>query len=144
MSVLVQFVDMPLLFETGAYRLTWPRVLVYAGPEAQVCQGRCGSCSTAVCMRSIWSPKPTGDMRLCQVERLMQRDGCSRQQADAKIAAQMPLDAKRAKSQHVVDNSGAKQETEAQVRPGSQHPIICSCIMCVGFMLIGHGCFPLL
>ena len=49
----------------------------------------------------------------------MQRDGISRQQADAKIAAQMPLRAKRAKSQHVVDNSGAKSATEVQVRPGT-------------------------
>lgn len=47
MSVLAQVIDMPLLFETGAYRLTWPRVLVYADPEAQVRWGRCGSCSTA-------------------------------------------------------------------------------------------------
>ena len=44
--MLVQVVDMPLLFETGAHRLTWPRVLVYADPEAQVGWGRCDSCST--------------------------------------------------------------------------------------------------
>lgn len=29
--------DMPLLFETGAYILTWPRVLVTANPGTQVC-----------------------------------------------------------------------------------------------------------
>ena len=36
MSVLAQVIDMPLLFETGAYMLTWPRVLVAADPATQV------------------------------------------------------------------------------------------------------------
>ena len=31
-----QVIDMPLLFETGAYLLTWPRVLVAADPATQV------------------------------------------------------------------------------------------------------------
>ncbi len=31
-----QVMDMPLLFETGAYMLTWPRVLVAADPATQV------------------------------------------------------------------------------------------------------------
>ena len=54
---------------------------------------------------------------VCQVERLMARDGCSRELAGSKVAAQMPLDAKRAKSQHIIDNSGSWEETHAQV-PG--------------------------
>jgi len=33
----LQVMDMPLLFETGAYMLTWPRVLVAANPGTQVC-----------------------------------------------------------------------------------------------------------
>ncbi len=32
----LQVMDMPLLFETGAYMLTWPRVLVAADPATQV------------------------------------------------------------------------------------------------------------
>lgn len=32
----LQVMDMPLLFETGAYLLTWPRVLVAADPATQV------------------------------------------------------------------------------------------------------------
>lgn len=45
----------------------------------------------------------------------MERDGCSRELAEAKVGAQMPLAAKRAKSQHIIDNSGSREETRAQV-----------------------------
>jgi hypothetical protein len=31
-----QVIDMPLLFESGAYMLTWPRMLVKCDPELQV------------------------------------------------------------------------------------------------------------
>ena len=31
-----QVIDMPLLYETGAYMLTWPRMLVKCDPETQV------------------------------------------------------------------------------------------------------------
>lgn len=45
----------------------------------------------------------------------MRRDGCSRELAESKIAAQMPLAVKRKKSQHIIDNSGSKHDTELQV-----------------------------
>eukprot|EP00884_Botryococcus_braunii_P015811 jgi/Botrbrau1/2913/Bobra.0036s0050.2 len=77
-------VDMPLLIETGAYRFTWPRVLVYCPPDINL-------------------------------ERLMKRDGCSRELAQKKVAAQMPLDAKRRFCQYIIDNSGSPEDTAVQV-----------------------------
>ncbi|KAK9831394.1 hypothetical protein WJX81_000561 [Elliptochloris bilobata] len=78
-------VDMPLLFETGAYRLLWPRVLV--------------TCSSKV-----------------QLERLMRRDKCFQQLAEAKVAAQMPLERKAALADQIVENSGDRAALESQVR----------------------------
>lgn len=51
-----------------------------------------------------------------QIERTMARDGCSRDEAQRRIDAQMPLDEKRALADHVIDNTGTLEETEAQVR----------------------------
>lgn len=45
----------------------------------------------------------------------MKRDNCSRELAQKKIAAQMPLDSKRKMCQYVVGNSGSREETAAQV-----------------------------
>jgi dephospho-CoA kinase len=50
-----------------------------------------------------------------QRARLMARDGLSLAEAEARIAAQAPLDAKRAVATWVVDNSGSREETQAQV-----------------------------
>lgn len=50
-----------------------------------------------------------------QVARLMARDGVAREQALARIAAQMPLSEKIARADYVVDNSGSSQETRRQV-----------------------------
>lgn len=77
-------IDMPLLFETGAYLLTWPRILVKCDPETQV-------------------------------KRLVERDGCSLELAQSKVAAQMPLEVKQKKSQYIINNSNTRQETEEQV-----------------------------
>jgi dephospho-CoA kinase len=51
-----------------------------------------------------------------QIERLMQRSGLSRAEAEARLAAQLPIDAKAAKADHVIDTSGTLEETENQVR----------------------------
>lgn len=58
----------------------------------------------------VWVPEAV------QVERTVARDGCTREQALARIRAQMPLDEKRALADHVIDNSGAPEATERQVR----------------------------
>ncbi|HUF25100.1 MAG TPA: dephospho-CoA kinase [Vicinamibacterales bacterium] len=51
-----------------------------------------------------------------QIARLMQRSGLSRAEAEARLAAQLPIDAKAAKADHVIDTSGTLEETENQVR----------------------------
>lgn len=77
-------VDMPLLFESGFYRLTRPRVLVACSPATQL-------------------------------RRLMQRDALERAAAKARIAAQMPLGAKRRLADVVLENDGSPAELRQQV-----------------------------
>lgn len=45
----------------------------------------------------------------------MKRDSCTQQQAEAKVAAQMPLSTKSAKAQLVIDNSQDLAHIELQV-----------------------------
>jgi hypothetical protein len=54
--------------------------------------------------------------RCAQLERLLQRDRCSRELAEAKVAAQMPLEHKAALAVHVIDNSGDLAALEPQAR----------------------------
>jgi dephospho-CoA kinase len=58
----------------------------------------------------VWVPEAT------QIERTMQRDGCTRAEAEQRVRAQLPLDKKRELADHVIDNSGALVDTERQVR----------------------------
>ncbi len=51
-----------------------------------------------------------------QVRRQMERDGCSRQEAEARVRAQMSIEEKRRRADYVIDNSGTLEETERQVR----------------------------
>lgn len=51
-----------------------------------------------------------------QAERLMARDGFTREEALLRIACQMPLSEKRMFADHVIDNSGNRAETEQQAR----------------------------
>ena len=57
----------------------------------------------------VWVPEEA------QVERLVNGRGFTRERAREVIAAQMPIDEKRARAQHVVDNSGTAEFTRAQV-----------------------------
>ena len=50
-----------------------------------------------------------------QVERLVRGRGFTPERAREVIAAQMPIDEKRARAQHVIDNSGTAELTRAQV-----------------------------
>jgi dephospho-CoA kinase len=50
-----------------------------------------------------------------QLRRIRQRDGLSAEAAHQRIAAQMPLEAKRARADHVIDNSGTREDTRRQV-----------------------------
>jgi dephospho-CoA kinase len=51
-----------------------------------------------------------------QLERLMARDGLSREAAAARIKAQMPIDQKRALADYIVENTGTLEQTREQVR----------------------------
>ena len=50
-----------------------------------------------------------------QLRRLIERDGLSEHEARQRIAAQMPLDEKRARAELVIDNSGSRENTRRQV-----------------------------
>ena len=50
-----------------------------------------------------------------QLRRLNERDGLSAEEAGKRIAAQMPLDEKRARADHVIDNTGSLESTRRQV-----------------------------
>lgn len=54
--------------------------------------------------------------RATQLRRLMARDGIGPEQAEQRLAAQLPLDEKRGLAHVVIDNSGTPEETERQVR----------------------------
>ena len=58
----------------------------------------------------VWVP------REAQLERQLAREDYDRAEAERRIAAQLPLDDKRALADHVIDNSGSREETERQVR----------------------------
>lgn len=53
--------------------------------------------------------------REVQLERLVQRDGLSMEEAKLRIDAQMPLEWKTEWADTVIDNSGSPEETERQV-----------------------------
>ncbi|KAE8575397.1 hypothetical protein XENTR_v10003821 [Xenopus tropicalis] len=50
-----------------------------------------------------------------QLERLMRRNSLSRDEATKRIAAQLPLDSKLPLADHVIDNSGDRDNTRRQV-----------------------------
>ncbi|KAI7792898.1 dephospho-CoA kinase domain-containing protein isoform X1 [Triplophysa rosa] len=50
-----------------------------------------------------------------QLSRLMQRDALSHEEAQQRIAAQMPLKEKRGLASHVMENSGSREDTHRQV-----------------------------
>jgi dephospho-CoA kinase len=52
--------------------------------------------------------------RAVQLERAMQRDGLSAEEVEARLAAQLSLDAKVAQADYVIDNSGDLLATQAQ------------------------------
>ncbi|XP_036614076.1 dephospho-CoA kinase domain-containing protein isoform X2 [Trichosurus vulpecula] len=49
-----------------------------------------------------------------QLSRLMQRNGLSQEEAEERIAAQLPLEEKRQLAQHILDNSGEWEVTRRQ------------------------------
>jgi dephospho-CoA kinase len=57
----------------------------------------------------VYTPPPL------QLRRLVDGRGLSEQRARAIIASQMPIDEKRDRAQHVIDNSGSRETTREQV-----------------------------
>jgi len=53
--------------------------------------------------------------RETQIARLTERDGIGREEAEQRLAAQMPMEEKAAFGSAVIDNRGAPEETERQV-----------------------------
>lgn len=51
-----------------------------------------------------------------QVERQVARSACSREEAERRVRAQMPIEEKRRLADHVIDNSGSIDDTRRQVR----------------------------
>ncbi len=83
--------DIPLLFETR------PR-------DRDAARG--GSDATVL----VYAPPAV------QIERTVARDGCTRAEAERRIAAQLPIDEKRALADYVIENGGELAETARQVR----------------------------
>lgn len=54
--------------------------------------------------------------RQTQISRLMKRDGISMEEAEQRIAAQMPMEEKASRGKFVIDNRGTPEETEHQVK----------------------------
>jgi dephospho-CoA kinase len=50
-----------------------------------------------------------------QLHRIMARDGLAEPEARARLEAQLPIDGKRALADHIIDTSGAFEETRRQV-----------------------------
>ena len=84
--------DIPLLFET---RKAGAASVANRGAEAVVV---------------VYAPRET------QIQRQMERDGYDRAEAERRLAAQIPIEEKRALADHVIDNSGPLADTERQVR----------------------------
>lgn len=54
--------------------------------------------------------------RELQISRFVGRGGATREEAEARIARQLPLDEKRRHAHYVIDTSGSEQDTLRQVR----------------------------
>jgi dephospho-CoA kinase len=50
-----------------------------------------------------------------QIERLMEREGISREEASVRLKAQLPIDEKVGYADFVIHNEGALEETQRQV-----------------------------
>ncbi|KAF5826803.1 dephospho-CoA kinase [Dunaliella salina] len=80
----VLYIDMPLLFETGAYKWMARNVVVLVDQDMQV-------------------------------SRLQARDQITTEAALSKVKAQMPVESKAARADHVIDNRGSVEQTKSQV-----------------------------
>lgn len=82
-------IDMPLLFETGFYRLTRPNILVTCRPEVQL-------------------------------QRLKERNNMTDEDAEARIASQMPVKQKSKLADLIINNDGSLEELQKKVEAVEQ------------------------
>ncbi|MFB4159813.1 dephospho-CoA kinase [Geomicrobium sp. JSM 1781026] len=61
-----------------------------------------------------------------QLERLMERDNSSEEEAKSRIASQIPLDEKKKYADEIVDNSGSRLDSEKQVEKILKKWNVCS------------------
>ena len=54
--------------------------------------------------------------RATQVARMMETRGYTREEAEARLAAQMPVEEKAEKSHYVIDNNGSAEELKSEVK----------------------------
>ena len=54
--------------------------------------------------------------RATQVSRMMETRGYTREEAEARLAAQMPVEEKAVKSHYVIDNNGSAEELKSEVK----------------------------
>ena len=54
--------------------------------------------------------------RAAQVARMMETRGYTREEAEARLAAQMPVEEKAAKSHYVIENNGSAEELKSEVK----------------------------
>ena len=69
-------------------------------------------CAMESMFDQVWVVSVSEDI---QLERLMTRDGLSRQEALDRIRSQMPLEEKRQRADAVIDSSGSVEQTRKQI-----------------------------
>lgn len=94
--------DVPLLIEGGLWKWVGMVVVVYW------------------CVHSLWQKGVVLMADVCssdelQLQRLMLRDNSSREEATSRLNAQIPISQKVSYADYVIDNSGTKQELEANI-----------------------------
>jgi len=92
--------------DAGAPMVVMDIPLLFEGKKAGTGSAATNDYDATVC---VWVPVEV------QIERTMERDACDRDEAERRVAAQMPIDEKRDLADHVIDNSGSPDETRKQV-----------------------------
>jgi dephospho-CoA kinase len=102
--------------------ITHPRI--QERMDAEIAARRSGSGVLVVDIPLLYENDRTGTVETVivvwvdpdtQLRRLRERDGLTVEEARQRIAAQMPLDEKRARADIVIDNSGSRENTRRQV-----------------------------
>ena len=100
-----------------------PRIMARIGQLVREQQSRAAQAFVIVDAPLIFEAGIAGDFRKViavwcrpeqQLERLMAKTGLSREDAERRIAAQMPADEKRRRADYAIDSSGSREHTREQ------------------------------